>query len=35
MEKFTIEKNDFLKQDIQGYFHTIYHSMYYNNVSST
>ena len=34
MEKFTIEKNDFLKQDIQGYFHTIYHSMYYNNTDT-
>ncbi len=34
MEKFTIEKNKFLKQDIQGYFHTIYYSMYCNNTET-
>lgn len=31
MEKFTIEKNETLKQDIQGYFHTMYHLMRENN----
>lgn len=31
MEKFTIEKNDILKQNIQGYFHTMYHLMRENN----
>lgn len=31
MEKFTIEKNDILKQEIQGYFHTMYHRMRENN----
>ena len=31
MEKFTIKKNDILKQEIQGYFHTMYHRMRENN----